>query len=461
MRATRAAAAAAAGSVALVAWWASPAWAHGIGGRSDLPLPTWLFAYGAGFAVLISFVALAVVWPKPRLEAAAVGSAMPPWTRKVLAVILLVVRALGLVAFALTFAAAAFGTNSAASNLAPVAIYVVFWVGLQVASAVLGGVWPVLSPFDTLAAIARRLRGRSTGETLFAPPPEDFSMWPAAAGIFAFTWLELCFHDPASPRILALALGAYTALMLLGAARWGRAWLRTGDGFAAWFGLLAHLSPFTHDRHGTPRTRAPFAGLATVRPRAGTVPLVLVLLGSTTFDGLTRTQQWLDATGAPTGWEATIVNTVGMVWCIGMVALLYAGAMKVTAMLTGGEAGELADQFVHSLVPIALAYAIAHYFSLLVFEGQDAIRLISDPLGRGWDLFGTADRRIDYRAVSTNTIAYVQAAAIVVGHVVGVVAAHDRALELFPKRVATRSQYPLVAVMVVYTVAGLALLLGA
>ena len=122
---------------------------------------------------------------------------------------------------------------------------------------------------------------------------------------------------------------------------------------------------------------------------------------------------------------------------------------------------ELTAAFVHSLVPIAFAYALAHYFSLLVFEGQSAVALASDPLGRGWDLFGTADNAVDFTLVSTTTIAYVQAAGIVAGHVAGVVIAHDRALALFPGREATRSQYPLLAAMVVFTVGGLALLLGA
>jgi hypothetical protein len=144
-----------------------------------------------------------------------------------------------------------------------------------------------------------------------------------------------------------------------------------------------------------------------------------------------------------------------------VVALLYLGAMRIASAMTGRPTLTLADDFVHSLVPIALAYAVAHYFSLLVLEGQAALALVSDPFGQGWDLFGTADWSIDYTLVSPNTIAYVQVGAIVAGHVAGVVLAHDRALARLPKAVATRSQYPLLAVMVAYTVGGLGLLLGA
>jgi hypothetical protein len=156
-----------------------------------------------------------------------------------------------------------------------------------------------------------------------------------------------------------------------------------------------------------------------------------------------------------------MVATIGLAFVIGVVALAYVGAMRVAAGVTAKEPTALVLTFLHSLVPIALAYAVAHYFSLFVFEGQSAFALVSDPLGRGWDLFGSADRRVDYRLVSTSTIAWVQAAAIVVGHVVGVVLAHDRAVALFERRRATRSQEPLLGVMVAYTVGGLLLLLGA
>jgi hypothetical protein len=97
---------------------------------------------------------------------------------------------------------------------------------------------------------------------------------------------------------------------------------------------------------------------------------------------------------------------------------------------------------------------------LLVFEGQTALALASDPLGRGWDLFGTAEWQISYSALSTRTIAYVQVGAVVLGHVAGVVLAHDRAVSRFPVKAATRSQYPLLAVMVMYTVGALVILLG-
>jgi hypothetical protein len=425
--------------------------AHGVGSRTDLPLPVWLFAYGAGAALVISFVTLRILWPRPRLDALATGRVLPTWSSVGIAAAGWAARVAGLAFFVLVLVAAAVGTEESASNVAPVAVYVVFWVGLQVASAVLGDVWRVLSPFDTLALLARRGPDE---------PVPDATHWPAVAGIAGFVWLELCYHRPDSPRVLALALAAYTLAMAAGVVRSGRGWLRTGDGFAAWFGLLATMAPLHRDGDGRLRARLPFTGLARVEPRPGTAGLILTVLGSTAFDGVTRTAWWRSVVDTRLGWDATAVRTLGLAFTIGVVSLAYAGAMRLAARLTGEPPDSLLLPFVHSLVPIALAYAVAHYFSLVVFEGQQALALVSDPLGRGADWFGTVDWAIDYRALSTRTISYVQAGAIVVGHVVAVVVAHDRAVERFDARVATRSQVPLLAVMVAYTVAGLAILLG-
>jgi hypothetical protein len=213
----------------------------------------WLFAYGAGFAVLISFATLRLLWTTPRLDGAAAGRRAPAWTGPALRVLAVIGRITGLLLFVLVLSAAAIGSGDTQENLAPVAVYVLFWVGLQILSPLFGDLWRVLSPWDTLALVARRLRGRTSE----APVAEDgTSCWPAVAALAAFLWLELCYHDPADPRTLAVAVGAYALVMLACAARWGRAWLRTGDGFAVWFGLLASLSPAAGWRPtGAVRTR--------------------------------------------------------------------------------------------------------------------------------------------------------------------------------------------------------------
>lgn len=428
--------------------------AHGVGGRTDLPLPLWLFMYGAAFALLISFVALRILWPKPRLAQLAAGrrfslrGSPATW-------LLAAVRVSGFFAFAVVLFAAVAGNADSASNLAPYALYIGFWVGVQVVGALVVDVFALANPFDTLAFLCGIPERTSRVER------RDPGQWTAAFLLASFVWLELAYHTPSSPRAIGVWLSLYTAAVLTGAAVWGRGWLRHGEGFAALFGFLGRLAPIGVDAETKElRLRAPLAGLAEMTVRPGTAATVFVALGSTTFDGFSRTQTWRDVLGQRTGWSATFVTTIGLVGAIALVAVAYLAATRVAARITDEDAETVATAFLPSLVPIAFAYAVAHYFSLLVLDGQNLLALVSDPFGRGWDLFGTIDRTVDYRLVSVTTIANVQAAAIVIGHVCGVVFAHDRAVERYKPRLAVRSQYPLLVVMIAYTVGGLAILLG-
>ena len=447
LRRSGAAAVAAAG---LLVTGATPASAHGLGARTDLPLPLWMFAYGAAAALLISFAGLAVFWRTSRLEGGVPGRVLlqPGALSRGLFV---AGRALGLALFVLLLVAAGFGDPDTVDNITPVFVYVVFWVGMILVCALVGDLWRVVNPFDTLAAVV----------ATSSPRPYRWGRWPAVAALSGFVWLELVYPDRAQPRALAVAIVVYTVAVLLGTRRWGRGWLREGEGFTVFFGLLAHMAPVYADGEGRIRLRPPLSGLVGLRPDAATQAVVIVALGSTSYDGLSRTRFWIDLTRNMDSFQVALLGTVGLVWAVSVVTLAYVGAMRVTGRLQRRRHPELTAAFVHSLVPIAFAYALAHYFSLLVFEGQSALALASDPLGRGWDLFGTADNAVNFTLVSTTTIAYVQAAGIVAGHVAGVVVAHDRALVLFPGRDATRSQYPLLAAMVVFTVGGLGLLLGA
>jgi hypothetical protein len=435
--------------------------AHGVGNRADLPLPVWLFAYSAAFALLISFVALRILWPRPRLADAAEGRPVAGWLDAASRALVTIGQVLVLALFLLTLIAAWWGADSVSDNLAPTAFYVVFWVGVQFLSAVAGDFWRDVNPLWTVSAALDRLAGRdperSRATGLWA------SHWPAAAGLLAFMWLELAYHEPGAPSAVGVFLGLYTAAVLVGSTRFGAGWVRDGDGFAVLFSLLAALAPLHRGSGGGLRWRWPLAGLSRVEVRAGTLAVVLVLLGGTTFDGFSRTQLWSDVVGARRGWELTWTNTAGLLLVIGTVAVLFLVACRMVAVLAGDDDGALqqARRWVPSLVPIVLAYSVAHYFSLLVFEGQAFVALLSDPLGEGWDLVGTASNTIDFTALSPNQIAYVQVAAIVVGHVCGVVAAHDRAVETHSPDVAVRSQYPLLGVMIAYTVGGLLLLLNA
>ena len=433
--------------------------AHGAGGGAALPAEPWLLAYSAAFALLIASVALRLLWPAPRLATAAEGVVAPAVLDTASRVIGSVLQALVLLVFVVTLVAAWFGEDVASVNIAPTALFVVLWIGMQVVSAVLGDVWRRVNPLWTVGAALDRVRGRD---------PETSSAtgwwgthWPAAVALSLFLWLQLAYTEQSSLAAVALFLSAYSVAVLIGAARFGAGWVRTGDGFAVLFALLGALAPLFRGDDGRLRLRWPGTGLATVEVRPGTAGVVLVVLGGTAFDGLSLTQWWGDVVGGRRDWDLVAVDTVGLVLTIATVAVAYLVALRVLGLLAGDDADltEQAGRWCPALVPLVLAYSIAHHLGLLVFDGQAFLALLSDPLGSGRDLFGTADRIIDFTVVSGEQLAVVQVGAIVVGHVLGVLVAHDRAVARYPGLTATTSQRPVLAVMIGSAVAAVLVLL--
>jgi hypothetical protein len=439
--------------------------AHGVGSVQDLPVPQWLFLYGAGVVLIASFMALAVLWRRPLLETYDGGRPLPGTLQRLLLspALRVVLGALSLALLLLVFATALVGERSPVGNLAPTFVYVLFWLGLVPVVVLLGNVWPALNPWKAAADAAERTAGRLGARSEPLDYPELLGRWPAAVLLFLFAALELAYFDPADPRALALAIALYSGATWIGALVFGsEAWFRRGDGFSVYFDLLSRMAPFAAlDRDGRREliVRPPVVGLASLRnPVPGTIAVVAVMLGSVGFDGFSRTSWWLDETSTLGDLQATLVALVGLAVAVATVAALYLAAVSVARALAGGGRA-LAGAFVGSLVPIALVYAVSHYFSLLAIQSQFAVPLASDPFGWGWDLFGGSDFRPDLAPFEPNTIWYVQVGTLVAGHVIGLAVAHDRAIALFPSASrALRTQYPLLVLMVAYTVGGLWLL---
>jgi hypothetical protein len=357
---------------------------------------------------------------------------------------------------------AALGTDSSATNPAPTWLYVWFWVGIVPLSLLFGPVLRAFSPLRLITQGIARLSGRRDPED-FRPLPEGLGYWPAAVGLLVFTWLELVYRNPDRPQNVLTFILLYCLVELAAAAVYGARWYAHGDPFEVYSTLVGRLSPFgRRPEDGRLVLRNPLAGLASVPVEPGIVAVICVLLGSTAFDGLSRTQWWQGLSSQATGPAYVLLGTAGLLGMVGVVSGAYLAATRQNPWARRGQKVAVERRFVHSLLPIAVGYTVAHYFSLVVFQGQAGYLLASDPLGRGWDLFGTAGQQINYRLVATATIAIVQVVAILTGHVLGVFIAHDRAIADYTRsRQRLRAQYPLLVVMVTYTLGGIALLLGA
>ena len=332
-------------------------------------------------------------------------------------------------------------------------LYVTFWVGLVPASLLLGPVWRIANP---LRLLHRGLRA------LLPPPPgagrlPALGLWPAAVSLLAFLWLELVHPDRSAPATVATFLVGYAVVHLALAAWFGEGWFAAGDGFEVYSTVLARLSPWGRRDDGRLVVRSPLANALATPPTRGLAAVVVLLLGSTAFDGLSRTVFWQTGPGRANDIAS---GTVGLAVMIGLVAGLYLLGTRLSGRLAGQAPDVQPRRYAATVVAIALGYTVAHYFSLLMLDGQTTWILASNPFGlAGVDVFGTYRNVVDLTAVSPDLIALVQVGAIITGHVVGVTLAHERAL-LSARRARASDQLPLVLVMVAFTIGGLGLLFG-
>jgi hypothetical protein len=408
----------------------------------------------------VSFVALGVLWREPRLDGPGAGRPLPAplaalvdsravrMTVAVLGALLSAYAAIGLV----------FGKDDA-DNPTPFVVYVLLWVGLVPLSVLLGPVWRWLNPLRHVHGAVLRLAGLDP-RVGAVPLPRGLGYWPAALGLLAFTWLELVAPDNATLPVLRLAVLVHVTVQLLGGFLTGSRWFDRGDPFEVWSGLFGRLSPFGRHADGRLVVRSPLAGLDALPPAPGLPATVAVMLGTTAYDGASNSPAWFTfVQSSPL--PQTLLKTAGLVGVVLLVGLLFAAGTAWAGRVGGLGVRGMPAAFAHSLVPIALGYVVAHYWSLLVLEGQNAFVHLSDPLGTGADWLGLADHQPSTALLQPTLVATVQVVAVVGGHVLGVVLAHDRAVRLFPHRRALLGQLPLLGLMVAYTCGGLALLFSA
>ncbi|MCI0678820.1 MAG: hypothetical protein L0Z63_07240 [Actinobacteria bacterium] len=425
--------------------------AHAIGGRTDLPLPLEYFVVGAALVLLLSFAALSLLWTKPRLQDgpryAGRGVRVPVRTLSAIGVLglVLVVGQLFVPLFGLE-------PDPTRPTIAPVLFWVGLWLVVPFGSALVGNWYAGLNPWRALAVIYDLGRGER------AHLLERYGVWPATILLLGVVWFELISGDSGSPLMLGLVALGYT-LLLLGAISYaGRETALVGiDVFTTQNRLFSAISPIGRGSTGRLTWRGWLRALPVLPDWPGSWAFVVSLIGTVTYDG---------ASGS--GWMGNLIRALGggqaaetimLIATVVVIGAAYLGAAAVAGRSSETATKRVAQRFAHTLVPIALAYAFAHYLTLILFEGQQIIRALSDPFGIGWDLFGTAGFRTVFFVTTSDPIWYTQVGSIVAGHVLGVVLAHDRALADFG-RGAIRSQYTMLLLMIALTSLGLFVLAG-
>ena len=481
--------------------------AHGFGERYDLPVPLNFFLVGAGATVALSFVVIGLFMRRRPVSSSfhypRYNLLRPTWPRHILTgrTVLRVVRVGAVSMFGLIVATALVGTDRPIENLSPTMVWIIWWVGMGYVSVMLGNVWMLVNPWKITFEWAQAIMGgpSSTRRQGMFPYPERLDIWPAVAVFVVFAWLESVYSDAAQPQKLGSFIVLYSLVTWSGMAAFGKhQWLRRGEAFTVLFGFFARFSPTevrstdtalcgTCDQgcstwgscvdcyecfeaaepDGRELNVRPYAvGLA--RPgevSAATAVFVLLALATVTFDGLTATSAWVDfQTAVYSTAELVGTNTVQTIDTAGLLLLplvfiaVYLGFSWAIRELSGERVAvqDVARAFVFSLVPIALAYNMAHFISLLLIQGQLIIPLASDPFGSGWDLFGSADYRLNIGVINARITWFISVGAIVLGHIISVYVAHVVSIRrTLDHSRALRSQYPMLVLMVFYTATSL------
>jgi hypothetical protein len=453
--------------------------AHALVARRDLPIPAWLFAWGASIVLIVSFFALSVAWRKPRFEeerwrpsAAGLSRALLSLSTQVLC------GALGVLLLGFSIYAGLHGTEAPDRNFALTFLFITVWLGFPLLGVIFGDVF---RPFNPWRAIGRVIGGGFSA--IAGQPaahftyPRRLGRWPAAAGLMAFVWLEVAYAQSGgvsvvlSPQVAGLAALLYSLYTLVMMTLFGvEKWCENGEVFSVYFGMFSQLGTFGV-KNGRLGRRLPLSAAGHWATVPGSAAVVIASIASTSFDGaqegafkggIIQVFEWLSDAGVGLLAARRLSDTIFMLLCFAGVGLVYLIGVRGMAGVRGAPPlPKLRSGFAHTLIPIAFAYLVAHYFSLFVFQEQAQFTyLLSDPLGTGTtDVFGTASSVIDFRVLSANAIWYVQVAALVIGHVVGLTLAHDRATAWWGDyRQAARSQYWMLAVMVAFTCFGLYLL---
>ena len=451
--------------------------AHAFGARYELPLPLWLWLTGAGAIVALSFALLGLFLRQG-------GDAFKDWRVDLTRVpglrllassgLMVLLRTVSVGLFLLIITAGFIGDQVTTNNIAPVLVWVIWWVGLAYVSALFGDLWRIINPWSILFGLAESI-SHSLKNRRPRPFPAKVGAWPAVGLFFVFAWLEVVSDAGEVPADLSIIILGYSAITWAGMARYGRdVWLVNAEAFSVCFGLLARFA-ITESGDSKWRLRAPAVGLISEQPLSKPmVAFVVLLLATVSFDGIAETPfranilGWFAENQALRSWliaaQELGVDLAKLIKTLGLVALpliflaVYLLFSWLAASADGGsnKSWRVAGALVLALIPIAIAYHLSHYFSYLMLAGQLAVSLASDPFGLGWNLFGSAHRAVDISGVSAKMVWYLATVAVVAGHVFAVYLGHMMSLRLFAsRRDALRSQVPLLVLMVGYSMLSL------
>jgi len=476
--------------------------AHGFGERYDLPIPLSYFLIGAALTVVFSFFVIGWFirssttsneYPTLNIYQFSIAA----WFIKIGGKLFSLISILILFLLVTT---GLIGTSNAIENFAPVFVWIIWFVGIGYIVCLVGNIWLITNPWLVIFNYWEQVFGKHTG---FIDWPKKLDAWPALGFFLLFAWIESVHPASSEPFSLGIMLLVYSFLTWGGMILFGKhVWLAHGDPFYVLFNLFARFSATELRIKGREQWCAhcssgcrenlklldcvdcyecwentpPQNKKLLLRPwSAGlsrgdrVTPAIMFFhvtaLATVSFDGLSETSAWVEIQtllwpliDPLPGSAASTVETLGII----LIPIIFVGVyLYVCGFISRMSHGQMAPadirmSFVFSLVPIALAYNLSHYFSFLLITGQEIIPLISDPYGFGWNLFGTSDFKVNIAIIDARFAWILSVVALVTGHIISVFTAHVIALRKTKAHsVAVRSQYPMLFLMVFYTAVSL------
>jgi hypothetical protein len=477
--------------------------AHGFGERYALPVPLWLYLYGASVAVILSFAITALFFSRKesgKKDYPRYNLLKHPWIGQILLNVHICrsLRSISILILVLIISAGLLGSQRASDNFAPAFIWIVWWVGLGILVTSLGNIWHLVNPWigihDAIVWLISHVSGEEN-ETTARELPNTWGILPALSIFIIFVWIELIYNGSSIPSQLALLTSAYSVYTVGGMLLFGKnAWLNRGEVFSVYFRILSRLSIFEFrinersvclkcsskcqtndecidcyecfskcsDLNKEINLRLPASGLTIghiVQP--GELLFILTMLASVSFDGFLITPLWMKLyIGQRDVFieNFTFFQTLGLAGALALFSGLFLFFLKISHFLSGKSSSRnsWAATFIYTLVPIAAAYNIAHYFTFVLVPGQRIISLASDPFGYGLNLFGTASYQVNDSFMGAAFVWYTQVLIIILGHVLAVIIAHVVAVQIIgDHRRAMLSQFPTLVLMIIYTIGSL------
>lgn len=451
--------------------------AHGFGDRYDLPVPLSFYMIGAGMTVVLSFFAFGYFYRRRppqttnkryRIEIQFTGEGL------LYRLSIASIKFLSVFFFILCIVTGLFGSQTATDNLTPTMVWIIFWAFMCFTSALIGNLWPLINPWLILFTWSSTIYKWITNRSPIRPYrtyPIRLMFWPAVFFLIVFSWIEIIYPYSSVPKNLSVLILTYSIITWTGMWYFGKdTWSNYGEVFGVTFSTISKLSPIQvhkKDRKG----RKTGTNKLVLQPHGSSLLLqetldisktlfVLVLLATVTFDGLTTTPFWEGTIESlkPFFKDILLIHSFGYLILIIIFTFLYFTFCRLMIFTSGVKVDikTISAGLVYSLIPISIAYHLAHYTSFILIQGQLIIPLLSDPFGFKWDILGTRNYEVDIGIVNALFIWYLSVIVIVVGHIMAIFISHFRSISLFGTfQAALRSQFPMLILMVGYTMISL------